>query len=96
MEGWVQWGVGLAFTGLTIMVGYMINALRALKGDTERNHKDLDKKHSETTRDLHAKIDGVKDNYVRRDDFAAFRTETKADFENINSKLDRLLTQTKH
>lgn len=96
MEDWLKWGFGIAFTVLSAVVGYMVNAHIRLADKADRDHKDLEKKHSETVRDLHAKIDGVKDNYVRRDDFAAFRAEAKADFDTINQKLDRLLTQTKH
>lgn len=85
MEDWIKWGVGLAFAALTAVVGYMANA-----------HKTLAAKQSEDVKGLHAKIDDVKEKYVRRDDFAEFRKDTKEDFEGINAKLDRLLSQTKH
>lgn len=85
MEEWVKWGIGLAFAGLSTVVGYMVNA-----------HSKLATKQSEDVKGLHAKIDDVKDKYVRRDDFATFRQETQDAFRTVNEKLDRVIQQTKH
>lgn len=85
MEEWVKWGIGLAFAGLTTMVGYMVNS-----------HRSLAAKQSDDVRSLHAKIDDVKDKYVRRDDFATFRQETRDALKGIDEKLDRVIAQTKH
>lgn len=53
-------------------------------------------KQSTDVRNLHARIDDVKDKYVRRDDFETFRSETRAQLQRIEDKTDRILAQTKH
>lgn len=85
MEEWVKWGIGLAFAGLTTVIGYIMAA-----------HGNLSRKQSEDVKALHAKIDEVKDKYVRRDDFATFRQETREALQGIDEKLDRVIAQTKH
>lgn len=84
-EEWVKWGIGLAFAGLTAVIGYIMTA-----------HNNLAKKQSDDTKALHARIDDVKDKYVRRDDFGTFREETQKSFDKIDEKLDRVIAQTKH
>lgn len=85
MEDWMRWGVGLAFAALSAVIGYIMAA-----------HGNLSRKQSEDVKQLHAKIDDVKDKYVRRDDFATFRQETRDALKNIDEKLDRVIAQTKH
>lgn len=72
------WLIGIAVTITLAMVGFMINAFSALS-----------KKQSEDTKGLHAKIDHVKDTYVRRDDFGQFREETREQLGRIEAKLDQ-------
>lgn len=53
-------------------------------------------KQSSDVRAIHARIDDVKDKYVRRDDFETFRKETRDQLQRIEDKTDRILAQTKH
>ncbi len=85
MESWIQWAIGLAFVALTTMVGYIVSA-----------HRSLAAKQSDDVKGLHVKIDEVKDTYVRHDDFATFRQETREQLQRIEDKTDSILGAMKH
>lgn len=71
--------------GMTIAIGVLSSVVGYLMN-----------KQSTDTRALHARIDDVKDKYVRRDDFETFRKETRDQLQRIEDKTDRILAQTKH
>ncbi len=54
---------------------------------------DTEKRISAATAALHDRIDKVKDDYVRRDDFTLMRAEMKDDMKAVNEKLDRLIAR---
>ena len=85
MDDWLRWGAAIAIGLLSTLVGYLM-----------RNQSDHVKNTSASVAKLHARIDEVKDKYVRRDDFQSFREETAKQLQRIEDKTDRILTQVKH
>lgn len=85
MEEWMRLAAGFAFAALSSWVGYIMAA-----------HSRLATKQSEDMKAVHAMIDDVKEKYVRRDDFASFREETRDQLQRIEDKTDRIITTLKH
>lgn len=80
METWIQWAIGLTVTLLTTLVGFMAHA-----------HSKLSSKQSADVASLHVKLEEVKRDYVRRDDFSEFKKDVKDRLESIEDKQDELL-----
>lgn len=84
MEEWFRWIGGLAVTVLIAAVSIMINTISKLQA-----------KQSADTATLHGRIDGVKEGYVRRDDFREFRAEISQKLSRLEEKSDEILKQTR-
>jgi len=76
----LKWVVGLFVTFVGAIATFGFAGYRSLANKMSAGHKDL-----------HDRIDEVKDNYLRKDDFKTWVEPLHKDMARINEKLDRLI-----
>lgn len=89
MSGWVELAIGVALSILTALIGFVIRAFYRLSAKISSGNKDI-----------YARIDQVKDDYVRRDDFQLHMErqerqgeKIEASVQKLDEKIDRLLAR---
>jgi hypothetical protein len=87
METWIQWAGGLAFVALSGLVGYMFKLISDLSTRQDKMIEHM----GETIDEIHERINGVKEGYVRRDDFKDFKEDLKATLQRMEGKQDETM-----
>jgi len=87
VETWIQWAVALSFTALSGLVGYMFKLI----SDLGKRHDENIAAVGEKIGDIHERINGVKEGYVRRDDFRDFKEDLKATLQRMEAKQDETM-----
>ena len=84
----IMWLIGVSVTVLVAVGGMVITGFRNANNKASAGDKTLHEKIDNVNRDVNDRIDRVKDNYVRRDDFDGFAARVDAKLGHMEARME--------